>query len=95
MLEEYKALGKRMGIAEHKIEHWWASLTPKEKEGMRRMGAVGLGGAGLAMAIAYNPEAMPLAFIPTNLYIQRMKIRSALEKLHIIHHGKDKLKRVI
>ena len=70
------------------------SLNPKEKEGMKRMIAVGMGGTGLAMAIAYNPEAMPLAFLPTSGYIQRERIKSALRKLHIIHE-KDKLGKVV
>lgn len=77
----YHKEAKKLGIAEHKVEKWWKSLTPKEKEGMRRLGAVGLGGAGVALAVAYDPEAIGTAMLPTNLYIHRLRIKKALGKL--------------
>jgi hypothetical protein len=76
-----------------KLKKFWKSLTPKEKEGMKRLGAVGIGGAGLALALTYDPEALPLAWLPTATYIQRMRIKKALQKAHILKN--KKLRKVV
>lgn len=71
-----------------KIKKWWKSLNPKEREGLKKAGAVGIGGAGLALALTYDPEALPLAWLPTASYINRMKIKKALQKAHILKNKK-------
>lgn len=77
----YHKEAEKLGIEKKKINKWWKSLTPREREGMKRLGAVGLGGAGVALAVAYEPQAIGTAMFPTNLYIHRIGIKKALGKL--------------
>jgi hypothetical protein len=78
--EHYKKEAGKLGIAEHKIDRWWKSLTPDEKKGMKRMAVVGYAGAGVATIL--NPEATPLFVGASNLYLRPDRaIRSGLKKL--------------
>lgn len=80
-------------MLEEKAKRFWKGLTPREKEGLKRAGMVSVGGAGIALALTYDPEALPLAWLPTASYINRMRIKKALQKAHILK--KDKLGKVI
>lgn len=97
MLSDYQIIGKDLGIAEHKIEKWWHSLNPKEREGMKRLALAGMGGVALAAAMEYNPDAIPLAMIPLNAYVHRKRFQKIAEKLHLVHQAKEKgkLKKVV
>jgi len=93
MLSEYEFAGKETESIKKKAKKFWKGLTPKEKEGLKRAGMVGVGGAGIALALTYDPEALPLAWLPTASYINRERIKKALQKAHILK--KDKLKKVV
>jgi len=79
MLSEYEFAGKETESIKKKAKNFWKKLTPKEKEGLRRMGAVGIGGAGIALA--YDPEALPVAFLPASTYINRGRIQKVYKKI--------------
>jgi hypothetical protein len=91
-LTEYKEKGKRFGINESTITNWWNSLSEHEQEGMTRLALVGYAGAGLAAVL--DPSLLPLVTLPAGLYFNKERIHSALEKLHILHKERDKLKEV-
>jgi hypothetical protein len=67
-----------------KFKKWWKSLNPREKEGMKRLGVVGAEGAGIALALTYEPQALPIVVLPASTYINRMRIKKALQKAHIL-----------
>lgn len=93
MLTEYEFAGKETEAIKKKAKKFWKGLTPKEKEGLKRAGMVGVGGAGLALALTFEPQALPLAWLPTASYIQRERIKKALQKAHVLK--KDKLRKVV
>jgi len=81
MLEEYESFGKETESIKKKAKKFWKGLTPKEKEGLKRAGMVGIGGAGIALALAYDPEALPVAFLPASTYINRGRIQKVYKKI--------------
>jgi len=72
---------KEIKSLKRKTKKWWDSLTPKEREGLKRAGMVGVGGTGIALALTYNPEALPLACLPTATYNNRGRLGKAYQKI--------------
>lgn len=93
MLSEYESFGSEIESVKKKAKRFWAKLTPREREGIKRAGVVSAEGAGIALALAYEPQALPIVVLPASTYINRERIKKALRKAHILK--KDKLRRVV
>lgn len=81
MLSEYEFAGKEMDSLKQKAKKFWKKLTPREREGLKRAGVVSAEGAGIALALAFEPQALPIATMPASLYINRQRLGKVYKKI--------------